>query len=149
MSNMAETLAQMGIEIYLGLLCIDANGRISSSYYKNTDFFGNRTNDALCYARYGNMVFTFRFLSYNQPVKISKVYEIIQLGGQGQKLLELLLPKKKAKSLIYHLSASLSCQSNFPASSDHIFAVCAFTDFVLIASVQILSVISVSKPTIC
>lgn len=34
-------------------------------------------NDVLCYAPYGNMVFTFKLLSYNQPVKIANVYEII------------------------------------------------------------------------
>lgn len=40
MSNMAETLAKMGIEIYIYLHCIDANERLSSGKYKRISFLG-------------------------------------------------------------------------------------------------------------
>lgn len=38
---------------------------------------GNRITDALCYTPYGNRIFTFKLVSYYQPVKISKAYEIV------------------------------------------------------------------------
>lgn len=38
MSNMVETLAKMGIEIYLDLLCIEANERLSSGNYESISF---------------------------------------------------------------------------------------------------------------
>jgi len=145
MSNRAETLAKMGIEIYLDLLCIDANERLRSDNYKSISFL--ETGSVILCVTFPKetgylLVNDFPVISLLRYPKFMKSY------SRWDNCLNSCY-QKRAKLLIYHLSASLSCQSNFPASTDHIFAVCSLTDFVLIASVQILSVITVSKPTIC
>lgn len=76
-SNMAETLAKNGHRnIYISTLYW-CKREIKFRQIQKNILFGNRIGVALCYAPYGNRVFTFKWLFYYQPVKIPKVYKII------------------------------------------------------------------------